>query len=112
MGTKPPPLVGTALPPVLPPPTLYKEHGTANSGKDVTIIIAAAVSGSAALLAIIVATVFYFRRKVAKAEPCLSRVRTDDGEQNETSDQSRLSNQAHTSEQEPPTGLELKGFHV
>ena len=77
------PTVTVASPPSAPPP--------------LTIVIVAAVGGSAVLLAIVLAVIFYSRRTGAKAAPRLSRV-SNGGEQNDTSDRSRLSTQDHTSE--------------
>ena len=70
---------------------------TVASPPSVTIVIVAAVGGSAVLLAIVLAVIFYSRRTGAKAAPRLSRV-SSGGEQNDSSDRSRLSNQDHASE--------------
>ena len=84
------PTVTVASPPFAPLPL-----GTAPP--PVTIVIVAAVGGSAVLLAIVLAVIFYSRRTGAKAAPRLSRV-SSGGEQNDSSDQSRLSTQDRTSE--------------
>ena len=84
------PTVTVASPPFAPLPL-----GTAPP--PVTIVIVAAVGGSAVLLAIVLAVIFYSRRTGAKAAPRLSRL-SSGGEQNDSSDRSRLSTQDRTSE--------------